>query len=62
MDKYDINHQLVRRRPFMTLNISVVGKFHENIEELYDKNTAIAYQVEEDDPNILSMNSPFVVS
>lgn len=62
MDKYDINHPLVQRRPFMTLNISVVGKFHENIEELYDKNTTITYQVEEDDPNILSMNSPFVVS
>lgn len=62
MDKYDINHPLVQRCPFMTLNISVVGKFHENIEELYDKNTTITYQVEEDDPNILSMNSPFVVS
>lgn len=62
MDKYDLNHPAIKRRPFMTLNISVVGKFHETLEDLYDKNNLFAYQVEEDDPNILSMNSPFIVS
>lgn len=45
----------------MTLNISVVGKFDENLEDLYDKNTCILYHVAEDDPNILSMGSPLEV-
>lgn len=62
MENYDRDDPKIKRRPFMTLNISVVGKFYENLEDLYDKNTAILYQVAEDDPNVLSMNSPFVVS
>lgn len=46
----------------MTLNVSVVGKFHENLDDLYDKNNAILYRPADDDPNILAMNVPFVVS
>lgn len=57
MDKYHYNHPKLKRRPFMTLNISVVGKFFENLEDLYDKNTSILYRVEEDDPNMLAMNA-----
>lgn len=42
----------------MTLNISVVGKFHENSNDLYDKTDSILYQqMDEDDPNILSADS-----
>lgn len=62
MDKYDLNDPKIKRRPFMTLNVSVVGKFYDKLEDLYDKNTAMLYQVEEDDPDLLSMNSPLVVS
>lgn len=46
----------------MTLNISVIGKFDDKIEDLYEKEDAVIYQVQEDDPQILSMNNPFVVS
>lgn len=62
MTEYDLNHPNIKRRPFMTLNVSVVGKFYENLEDLYDKNTGLLYRVEEDDPNLISMNSPFEVS
>lgn len=61
MTEYDLNHPNIKRRPFMTLNISVVGKFYENLEDLYDKNTCILYRVEEDDPNLITMNSPYEV-
>lgn len=42
----------------MTLNISVVGKFHENSNDLYDKTDSPLYQLDEDDPNILLVNAP----
>lgn len=45
----------------MTLNISVVGKFHENSSDLCDKNDSTLYQMDEDDPNILPMDSPYEV-
>lgn len=45
----------------MTLNISVVGKFHENPSDLCDKNDSVLYQMDEDDPNILPMDSPYAV-
>lgn len=61
MTEYDLNHPNIKRRPFMTLNVSVVGKFYENLEDLYDKNTCILYRVDEDDPNLITMKSPYVV-
>lgn len=42
----------------MTLNISVVGKFHENTGDLCDKTDSVLYQMDEDDPSILPTDSP----
>lgn len=52
----------LQRRPFMTLNVSVVGKYHETLDDLRDRNNSILYKIDENDPNILTMNSASVVS
>lgn len=52
----------LQRRPFMTLNVSVVGKYHETLDDLRDRNNSILYKIDENDPNILTMNSALVVS
>lgn len=45
----------LRRRPFMTLSVSVVGKYIDDVEDHADKGDSELYQVDPDDPNILSM-------
>lgn len=55
---YDAEHPLIKRTSFITLNCSVVGKHCEPLDELYDKSASMLYQVLEDDPNVLSMESP----
>lgn len=52
----------LQRRPFMTLNVSVVGKYHETLDDLRDRNNSILYKIDENDPNILTMDSALVVS
>lgn len=52
----------LKLQPFMTLNVSVVGKYHETLDDLKDRNNSILYKIDENDPNILSMDSTFVVS
>lgn len=42
----------------MTLNVSVVGKFHENASDLGDKNDSPLCDMDEDDPNILVSMEP----
>lgn len=46
----------------MTLIVSVAGKFYDEIEMLPEKTDSILYQVNEDDPNILSMKLDYEVS
>lgn len=45
----------LRRRPFMTLTVSVVGKYADDVEDHADKMDSELYQIDPDDPNILSM-------
>lgn len=45
----------LRRRPFMTLTVSVVGKYADDIVDHADKGDSELYQIDPDDPNILSM-------
>lgn len=52
----------LQRRPFMTLNVSVVGKYHETLDDLRDRNNSILYKIDENDPNILTMDAALVVS
>lgn len=52
---YNPKSSKLKSRPFMTLIVSVVGKHEEEGEELSEKDSAL-YQIEEDDPNILSMD------
>lgn len=59
---YDADSELLKRRPFITLNVSVVGK-HCDVPPADRSVTAAAaaptlYRVEDDDPNIVSMESP----
>jgi dynein heavy chain len=51
---YNPKSSKLKRRPFMTLIVSVVGKHEEENDELSEKDSAL-YQIDEDDPNILSM-------
>jgi dynein heavy chain, axonemal len=52
---YNPKSSKLKRRPFMTLIVSVVGKHDEEGDELSEKDSAL-YQVDDqDDPNILSM-------
>lgn len=46
----------------MTLIVSVAGKFYDEIEMSPEKPDSILYQVNEDDPNILSMKIDYEVS
>lgn len=53
MDKYDLNHRKLIQRPFMTLNVFLVGKFHKNIDILSEsKEKHILYRNDDDDPGI----------
>lgn len=45
----------------MTLIVSVAGKFYDEIEMSPEKPDSILYQVNEDDPNILSMKIDYEV-
>lgn len=55
-DVYDLNHPKLKRHPFMTLNVMVVGKFYDNFDGL----TAKQSQCDmldchaEDDPHLLA--------
>lgn len=51
---YNPRSSKLKRRPFMTLIVSVVGKHDEEGDEVSEKDSAL-YQIDEDDPNILSM-------
>lgn len=51
---YNPKSSKLKRRPFMTLIVSVVGKHEEDGDEVSEKDSAL-YQIDEDDPNILSM-------
>lgn len=39
----------------MTLSVSVVGKYIDDVEDHADKGDSELYQIDPDDPNILSM-------
>lgn len=54
LNVYNPKSSKLKRRPFMTLIVSVVGKHGEEGDELSEKDSAL-YQIDEDDPNILSM-------
>lgn len=55
MDKYDLSHRKFIQRPFMTLNVFLVGKFHKNIENLsISKEKHVLYQNNDEDPDIFS--------
>lgn len=51
---YNPKSSKLKRRPFMTLIVSVVGKHEEDNDESSEKDSAL-YQIDEDDPNILAM-------
>lgn len=55
IDKYDLNHPKLKRRPFMTLNIMLVGKFHNEIDGSFAANENFQKNDDQDDPNILPM-------
>lgn len=59
--EYDPNHPLLKRRPFMTMYLSVVGKYCDPLPDLYDKKMAMLYETDPHDPNLLSMDSPLEV-
>jgi dynein heavy chain, axonemal len=54
LNVYNPTSSKLKRRPFMTLIVSVVGKHEEEGDETSEKDSAL-YQIDEDDPNILSM-------
>lgn len=54
LNVYNPKSSKLKRRPFMTLIVSVVGKHEEEGDELSERDSAL-YIVDEDDPNILSM-------
>lgn len=56
MKEYNPASLKLRRRPFMTLSVSVVGKYMEDVEDHADKGDSELYQIDPDDPNILSMD------
>uniref|UniRef100_A0A182XBB4 AAA+ ATPase domain-containing protein n=1 Tax=Anopheles quadriannulatus TaxID=34691 RepID=A0A182XBB4_ANOQN len=47
----------VRKKPFMTLTVSVVGQHHTDIEKTTEKSDLSLYQVDDDDPDILASES-----
>lgn len=51
---YNPKSSKLKRRPFMTLIVSVVGKHEDEGDDISEKDSAL-YQIDEDDPNILSM-------
>lgn len=59
---YDVNDSLIKRRPFMTMYLSVVGKYCDPLPKMYDKQTSMLYETDPNDPNLLSMDSPLEVS
>lgn len=54
LQEYNPKSSKLKRKPFMTLIVSVVGKHEDESEEITEKDSAL-YQVDEDDPNILAM-------
>lgn len=58
---YDVNHPLIKRRPFISMYLSVVGKYCDPLPNVYDKHVAMLYEPVPQDPNLLSMNSPLEV-
>lgn len=54
VDKYDLNHPKLKRRPFMTLNVLVVGKFYDNFSDLSKQNDRVFYERGVDDPDLLN--------
>lgn len=55
---YKIDNPLIKRTPFITLNVTVVGKHCDPLDDLDDRNASMLYQVDEDDPSVLTMESP----
>lgn len=55
---YNPDHPLIKRTPFITMNVSVVGKHCDTLDEMYDKTASMLYSVDENDPSVLSMESP----
>ena len=51
---YNPRNFKLKRRPFMTLIVSVVGKHEEENDNHSERDSAL-YKIDEDDPNILSM-------
>ncbi|XP_035775701.1 dynein heavy chain 3, axonemal-like [Anopheles albimanus] len=47
----------VKKKPFMTLTVSVVGQHHTEIEKTTEKSDLSLYQVDDDDPSILASES-----
>lgn len=45
----------------MTLNISVVGKFHEHSNDVCDKTGSPLYEMDASDPTILPVDAPHEV-
>lgn len=45
----------------MTLYVTLVGKYYDNFEDLHPRNELILCKIEDDDPNILAINSDFEV-
>lgn len=58
---YDVDHPLIKRRPFMTMYVSVVGKYCDPLPNVYDKHVVMLYEPDPKDPNLLSMHSPLEV-
>lgn len=58
IDKYDLNHSKLKRHPFMTLNVMVVGKFYDNFDDFTTKqNQCDLYKHNiDDDPSLLAVN------
>lgn len=45
----------------MTLYVTLVGKYYDNFNDLCTKNELILSNIEDDDPNILTINSDIEV-
>ena len=51
MDEYDIFHPKLKRKPFMTIVVSIVGKhFEQPLKE--DPSTSMIYKIDPDDPQL----------
>lgn len=61
IDKYDLNHLKLKRRPFMTLYVTLVGKYSDYSNDKCAKNDLILYKIDDDDPNILPINTAIEV-